>query len=82
MSLLTASCKDAGFGANGFAQVSPAAVHPVLVSLAIFGGSQESADLRVCRDTQTKQDKSVVFMYSGLSYYFIRFKTVLAYEGG
>lgn len=51
MSLLTASCQNAGFGANGFAQVSPAVVHPVFISLAIFRGSQKSADLPVYRDT-------------------------------
>lgn len=75
MSLLTTSCKYAGFGGNRFAQVSPAVIHPVFISLAIFRRSQESADLRVCRDTQTTQDKQVHFTFTWISYYFLSFKT-------
>lgn len=55
--------------------MSPAVVHPVFVSLAIFRGRQESTDLGVCRNAQTKQDKLFVFTYSWICYYFIRFKT-------
>lgn len=61
MSALTTSCKSAGFVGNGFAQVSPAVLHPVFISLAIFRGRQESADLRVCRDSQATRDKTSPF---------------------